>query len=571
MRETSRPVLATPDHPSTLPALLSARLSDAPDHVAFRRDGVDITTAEFAEQVAALARAWHAAGIRPGDAIACMAPTRYEWALVDFAAGRLGAVVVAVYDSSADAQISQILAEVPVAAAVVDTREVAERWRSTFGIDRVWTMAPSDDSLAALIVHAPTDDATLPEPPTPDAIATIVHTSGTEGRSKGVLVTHRNLVDMALNVAAAYPDVVHDRATTLIFLPMAHILARALQVCAVGAGMRISHLGDPTGVLGALADARPTFLVVVPRVLEKVRDAARTKASAAHIGTLYRRAERVAIDMGRLREDEDAGRPARPALALRLAHRLFDALFYRRARALLGGRLGFLLSGAAPLDADLSLFFRGMGLPVVEGYGLTETTAPATGNRPGAIRSGTVGPPMPGTTIRIADDGEVCVRGIGVCAGYVGGEPHLDDEGFFLTGDLGELDDDGYLRITGRTKDIVVTSSGKNINPAPWEAVVQRDLGLQAVLLVGDARPYPTAILVAEGETPFPGVTVDDPNALVAAERAVTRANTDVSRAEQVKRFVLVRADLAGVMTPTQKVRRADTLESAADLIDGLY
>lgn len=564
LSETATPILVSSDH-ATLPSLLRQRLRDAPGHVAFRVHEVggwrDVSTAEFQARVDELAAGLVASGLTKGDRIAVMSETRYEWALIDFAAWRIGAVVVPIYETASTPQIIDVWDDTEPAAVVIGTIADATTLIERAPDGRCWRMDALDE-LAALGRTGTYDLDAASAAINPGDIATIVYTSGTQGAPRGALVTHANLVDMALNVAAAYPDVVHDRATTLIFLPMAHILARALQVCAVGAGMRVSHLADVTQVVPTLTEVRPTFLVVVPRVLEKIRAAARAKAATARLGRVFQLAERVAVDAGRAAE---ASRPrARPL------HWVFDKLFYRKIRALMGGRLTHLLSGAAPLGAELSLFFRGMGMPVVEGYGLTETTAPATGNRPGAIRSGTVGTPMPGTSVRISDAGEVLVKGIGVCAGYLDGHDPLID-GFFPTGDLGVLDADGYLTITGRLKDVIVTSGGKNIQPEPWEAAVSAEAGLSATIMIGDGRTYASAILVQAGETPWPGRLVTDSAALASARQAVDSANRRVSRAEQVKRFVLIEADLTSVLTPTQKLRRAAAVAEAPELVETLY
>ncbi len=459
--------------------------------------------------------------------------------------------------------------------------------------------APGRDLDALVALGADVPDAVLEERRTArdlDDVATIVYTSGTTSAPRGALITHRNLVGQVLSVAAAYTAVVREGGSTVIFLPLAHVLARGLQLVCLAGGMRIAHLADPREVVPALAVLRPTFLVVVPRVLQKVHAAATAAAADKHLGRVWASAQRTAVAWGRLAETADAGGPGRRRPSLRLRHALYERLFYRRLRARLGGRVEYLLSGAAALDAELSLFFRGIGVPVVEGYGLTETTAPLTGNLPGAVRSGSVGVPMPGTTVRIADDGEVLARGIGVFRGYQ--DPAADAEafvdGFFRTGDLGELDDDGYLRLHGRVKDVIVTSGGKTVSPADWERYVERDPLVAHAMVVGEGKPYLGGLVLLDPESvatwaqrhgiadlgalrlPTGGgaVEVHDSRLVDAIGAVVAAANARLSGSEQVRRFALVLADLSeagGAVTPTLKLKRAALGERVRDIVDRLY
>ena len=295
----------------------------------------------------------------------------------------------------------------------------------------------------------------------------IVYTSGTSGTPKGVVLSHENFLGQVLNIAAAYSDIVRADGSTVIFLPLAHVLARGLQLICLASGMRIAHLSEPSEVVASLAELRPTFLVVVPRILEKIAAAAGAKAADKRLGRVWVAAVRTATELARREEQIDDGQTPASSWSLQLRRRVFDALFYRRIRALMGGRIGYVLSGGATLPSRLSLLFRGMGIPVIEGYGLTETTAPLTGNLPGRIRSGTVGVPLPGSTVRIADDGEVLAKGVGVFAGYRDPDDDRDAfvDGFFRTGDLGRLDERGRLVLEGRVKDVVTTSGGKTVAP----------------------------------------------------------------------------------------------------------
>lgn len=591
--------------------LLARRRRFAPDHVAFsvpEGDGWrDVTTAEFGADVDSLAKGLMAVGVAPGDAVAIMASTSYAWTVADLAIWTAGGVVVPIYETSAPAQAAAILADSrPRVVLVGDAAKRAVIEGAVAGLDLdlvgIWTMTPDpDQDLAALGELGTTVSAGSLEArrrlADRDSLATIVYTSGTTSVSKGAMITHQNLVGVVSNVAAAYGPLIHERASTIIFLPLAHVLARGLQLVAIAAGMKVAHLSDPRRVVPSLAMLQPTFLVVVPRVLQKIHAAATAKAAEAHLSRLFDAAERTAVAWGGYAERHDADPTWKAPLGLRVRRAVFDRLFYRRLRALMGGRIEYLLSGAAALDANLSLFFRGIGVPVIEGYGLTETTAPATANLPGNIVSGTVGLPIPGTTIRIAPDDEVLVKGVGLFAGYHNPADNADafSDGFFRTGDLGSLDDDGRLTLHGRAKDVIVTAAGKNVVPSPWENEVSADPLVAHALMVGEGRPYLGAILFVDSDelavwarrhhrsdlasaasepAPVPGRILDDPALTAALDALVARANTHVSRPEQVRRHLAVVADLseaAGHLTPTQKLRRGPLLEQLGTLVDRLY
>ena len=402
------------------------------------------------------------------------------------------------------------------------------------------------------------------------------------------MLTHRNFLGQVLNIAAAYSEIVNEDGNTVIFLPLAHVLARGLQLICLASGMRIAHLSDPSRVVATL---RPTFLVVVPRVLQKIQAAAAGKAADKGLAGVWAKAEATAIAWGRRAERIDAGRRIARNRGLRVRHRVFDALFYRRLRTVMGGRVGYILSGGAALDTELSLFFRGIGVPVIEGYGLTETTAPLTGNLPGRIASGSVGSPLPGLTVRISDEGEVLARGLGVFSGYR--NPAHDEgafvDGFFRTGDLGRLDEQGRLILEGRLKDVIVTSNGKTIVPTRWESAAEANPLVSHAVMVGEGKPYLSALLVldpeqarawaaAEGTSiplaaPSDIRAVNDPALRAHLQRAVDAANALVARSEQVRRFSVVFADLddRGLVTPTMKLKRNVVLDRAAVTVEDLY
>lgn len=602
--EASGPALA--DHAfGTVTDLLVHRVATAPDHVAFgrRTDGglVDVTTAAFDAECRALARGLVACGVQPGDRVAVMAPTRYEWAVADFAIWLAGGVVVPIYETASARQVAHVLAGTTPRLALAGGAEHRTALAEADPDLPLWTMDAGPDDLAALAASGADVDLGEVERrrllATPDDVATIVHTSGTSGRQKAARITHGNLVGVVRGVAQAYEEVVHDRAVTIIALPLAHILARGLQLVAVAAGMKVVHEGERTRVVAAFGEVRPTFMVVVPQLLVKIRQAGRDRAADARIGPVFRLAESTAVAWGRHLEarQDDPGRRARPALRVR--HAFFDRLFYRRMRRLMGDRVEWLLSGAAGLDPTLAHFFRGIGVPVIEGYGLTETTAPATGLRPGDLRAGSVGTPLPGTTIRIADDGEVLVRGVGVLPGYVDPADDADAfvDGFFRTGDLGSLDDAGRLTLHGRRKNLIVTASGKNVAPEPWEDAVTRSPLVAHAVLVGEGRSHLTALLlvdpdgvrrwaqqsgntdvVAQLDAPLPddGLVLDHPALLARLQRPFDRANAEVSRAEQARAFVPLLVDVTAAsnfITPTLKLRRDTLLEAAARHIEALY
>ena len=597
--------------------LLAMRAAQAPTHIAFdvpipgapiTDPWRKVTTAEFERSVIELAKGLVSVGIQPGDAIVIMAPTRYEWALTDFACWYAGAVVVPVYGTSAQAQVDAIVADAEIRlgfagsahhaqvlqAALESTTAQASAQAPHLG---VWTMDPGPERDLAALVNEGHDipQATIDQrrlEAGPDSVATIVYTSGTTAAPRGALITHGNFVEKVQAVADAYGEVVHEAGSTIIFLPLAHVLARGLQLICISKGMRIAHLSDPKEVVLALPALTPTFLVVVPRVLEKIQARAAAAAADKHLGAVWAVARRTAIDWGQYQEDIDAAggsdAPGAPSasIGLRMRHKVFDRLFYSRLRAVVGGHIDYLLSGAATLERNLSLFFRGLGVPVIEGYGLTETTAPLTGNLPGSIRSGTVGVALPGCDVRISDQGEVLARGVGVFPGY----RHESDtrqafvDGWFRTGDLGELDDQGRLRLNGRIKDIIVTSGGKNIAPAQWERRVEREPLIAHAVMVGEARAYPAAIIIVDAEAvgnrldswPQGGdvMLLGQQWIRETVEQAIARANAQVSRSEQVRRFDVIAIDpgaTSDFLTPTMKLKRGALLEAIPELIDGLY
>ncbi len=612
MRQMTVPqIMDRPDLVSTS-CLLEDRQRIDPAHVAFGRhvNGrlVDVTTTQFRNEVRALAKGLIAAGVRPGEAVVIMSPTRYEWAVADFAIWAAGAVVVPIHDTASSTQVAAILSDCDVRVALAggpSHRDVLEQ--ACPGL-HVWSFdADSGRDLSDLVdrgVRGGVIDEDVDRRSAlarPDDLASIVFTSGATGGQKGVRITHGNFVRLVVQVGAAYNEVVNDRASTIVLLPLAHVLAQGLQLVSVHAGMKVVHLSDPSGAVAAMAEVRPTFMVVVPHLLEKIRAAAHTKARERGLGRALAAADRTAVSWGRHLErvQDDAGLSA--PWGLRMRHMIADRLFFRRMRGVLGGRVEYLLSGASRLDPDLGNFYRGIGVPVLEGYGLTETTAPVTGIRPGRLRAGSVGTPIPGSTVRISDEGEVLVRGVGVSPGYLHTENDQDShiDGFFRTGDQGTLDEDGFLFIRGRRKNILVTSNGKNIAPEPWEQAVGTDPLIAHAVMVGEDKPYAAALVVLDTDEAIawaqrkghaasarcvadarescapPGRHIVDDTIVAHLQRTITAANAAVSRAEQVRRFRVLVMDLTGpehtLLTPTLKLRRAEFLRAVAPHLDALY
>lgn len=571
-RESHEPALVDAETVGSVPRMLARRIATMPDHVAFdvERAGewTTVTTAEFGASVEAIARGLIAAGVVAGERIAVIAPTRYEWSLVDLACLSVGAIVVPAYPTAPDGQLRALLADAGVTRAVVADERLADKVEQLLielgasdDSRRAWTMddAPGRDLASLITAGVDISRAEFERRRNSvglDDLATIVYTSGTTGEPRGARITHRSFIHQVANVAAAYREVVNEEGRTIIFLPLGHVLARALQMICLYRGMRIAHLSDPARAVQVMGRLRPTFLVVVPQVLERIRDRARAAGTSPLAHVAWGRAERVAVA---------AGEPGRSPWRVRAERAIWDRLVYARVRATLGGHLGYLLSGGAPLAADLCRFFCGLGLPVLEGYGLTESTAPLTGNRPSDIRPGTVGRPIPGVTIRIADDGEILAAGPGIFEGYEGEPPSMGADRWLRTGDLGTLDEGGRLVVTGRSKDVIVTSTGRTIQPAHWERAVERHPLVAHAAMVGDNLPHPQGIIVAD----LPAATVptdrdslavvDDPAVLADIRAAVEAANEEVAPHERVRTMTVVvaGAELRGrLVTPTFKLRR---------------
>jgi long-chain acyl-CoA synthetase len=565
-----------------------------PDHEAFARkvNGTwqPVTAKGFAEEVTALAAGLIAAGIGPGDRIGLMSGTRYEWMLCDFAIWSAGAVTVPIYETSSTEQVGWILRDSAAVAVFVENERYADVVAQAVGGASVPTLWRMDTDLDRLSASGPALPSGLVgqrrRVVRADSLATIVYTSGTTGRPKGCMISHGNLVAEVRNTCLAdgISDVVLTEQTrVLLFLPLAHVLARLVGLGAVHNGAQVACTSDIANLPAELASYQPTLVLAVPRVFEKLYNIALRTAEAAGHARLFRAAERTAIAYS---QSLDEGGPG---WWLRSKHRLFDRLVYGKLRAAMGGRVTHACSGGAPLGARLGHFFRGAGVTILEGWGLTETTAGVTLNLPDNQRIGSVGQPLPGCTVRIAASGEVLTKGPNTFAGYWHNEPAtraaFDSDRWFHTGDLGQLHD-GYLTITGRQKDLIITSGGKNVAPAMLEDRLRAHWLIDECVLVGDGRPYIGALISLDSQQfaawarehhKSPGAAIaalrDDADLRSTLQAAIDEANRTVSAAEAIKRFRIVAKPftVGAELTPTQKVRRNYVFAKFASDIEALY
>jgi long-chain acyl-CoA synthetase len=593
--EFSVPAEFTIPDDANLTDAIVAHAAESPDKVLFDRkvDGSwqPVTAKEFSAEVNAVAAGLIASGVEPGERVCIMSSTRFEWTLLDYAIWTAGAVPVPIYETSSSEQVEWIVSDSGAVGVFLENDSHRSTYDEVAGslsdVRNVWGIeAGAIDELVAAGKGVSEDDIeqrrrTL----TPDSLATIIYTSGTTGRPKGCELTHRNFLFDAISTTEGLDELFGDDQSTLLFLPLAHVFARIIQVGCVHSGVRMGHTADIKNLLPDLAVFKPTFVLSVPRVFEKVYNTAKQRAHADGKGAVFDAAEKVAIAYS---ESLDGNVVKRAALEV--PHRLFDALVYSKLRAALGGKAVGAISGGAPLGARLGHFFRGCGIPIYEGYGLTETTAGATVNRPGAMKVGTVGRPIPGCTVRIADDGEILLKGGNVFEGYYNNPKATDEaleDGWFHTGDIGVLDDEGYLKITGRKKELIVTAGGKNVAPAVLEDRLRANPLVSQCLVVGDQKPF-IAVLVTIDEEAFPDwksshgkpadATVedlkDDDDLKADVEAAIIETNKAVSKAEAIKAFRILGDDWTvenGKLTPSLKVKRNVVLEEYSGVVDDIY
>ena len=597
MKAYDLPSLIDSDPSENITDLLLQRAAKTPDLALFgiqSADGeswTDLSASEFLSQVRALAKGFIAAGVQTGQRVAIMSHTSYDWTLVDFALWFAGAVSVPIYETSSPSQMAWILSDSGSVAVFLESQEMLDklneiRSQSAY-LREVW--CGWDGSLDRLVELGRTVSDDVLERHRTSAkladLATIIYTSGTTGKPKGCELAHRGFVDLSKNAKLELPEVIADGQSTLLFLPLAHVFARFISVLTVHAGVKVGHQADITNLAKAMQSFHPNFLLAVPRVFEKVYNLAEQKAEAGGKGDLFRKAADVAVQFSKAIDTKSG-----PSLSLKLKFWLFDRLIFSKIRANMGGQVAYAVSGGAPLGTRLGHFYRAIGLIVLEGYGLTETTAPAMIARPESIRIGKVGRLLPGCGISIADDGEILLRGSNVLMGYHNNPAATAEaivDGWFHTGDIGALDEDGFLTITGRKKELIITAGGKNVAPAPMEDPLRADPLIGQAVIVGDNKPFVACLISLDGEM-LPiwleshglnrDMTISEaathPTIIAEVQSAVDRVNKTVSKAEAIKKFVILDTELtqeSGHITPSLKVKRKAVAEDFAAQITEIY
>ncbi|WP_411149706.1 AMP-dependent synthetase/ligase [Streptomyces sp. A30] len=608
VREVFVPPMVPPLSHGSLADLPFDNADTAPEHrVLSRRTAeggwADVTAAEFAGEVLALAKGMISEGLMPGDRIAIMARTTYEWTLLDFAAWAAGLVTVPIYPTSSVYQTRWILQDSGAVALVTETVAQASALGPELShvpdLHHLWILEKGHLERVAELGQGVADQeiAVRRGVLVPDTLATIVYTSGTTGRPKGCALTHGNFLAEVDNAIELLHPVFKSKTAsedlaTLLFLPMSHVFGRMVAVACIRARVRLGHAPSlqSEDLLADLGSFKPTFLLVIPYMLEKVFNNARAKAESGGRVKVFDRATNVACRYAEAVEARLAGTGSGPGASLKAARTFYDPLVYRRIRSAMGGRIRHIISGGSPLGRRLAAFYAGAGMEIIEGYGLTESTGAATVTPPLKPRLGTVGWPLPGTRIRIAADGEILLSGGQVFRGYW--DPHgsglipASPDGWFQTGDIGRLDDEGYLTITGRKKEILITAGGKNVAPAPLENWLRSHPLISQCMVVGDTRPYISALITLDmdgvthwrqmnGKHPVPAeLLVNDEELRAILQRAVDEANKLVSRPESIRRFTILPVDFserAGHLTPSMKLRREAVMKDFAQEVEGLY
>ncbi len=593
MNEFSTPAVVPAATAGNLTNLVAERAWFEPERIMLSRplgDGWQpVTAREFEAEVRTAAKGLIAAGVNIGDRVAIMAKTRYEWTILDFAIWFAGAVTVPIYETSSAEQVQWILEDSGSVALIVETPALAELAQSVLGnkCKKVWTITDDAMSELARLGHDVSDDEinNRRNATTPDSLATLIYTSGTTGKPKGVQLTHGNFLAECGNVVQGAADLfLKPGGSTLLFLPVAHVFGRMVQIGAVTSGLHLAHCGDINRLPQDLASFKPTFVLAVPRIFEKIYNGAEARAEAGGKGNIFRKASDTAIKYS---EGMDSGHIS---LVLRLKHRVFDKLVYAKIRAGMGGAVEAAISGGAPLGARLGHFYRGAGVRVLEGYGLTETTAGATLNLTQAQKVGSVGKPLPSTTVKIAEDGEILLKGPIVMRGYwqndAANKEVFTDDGYFRSGDLGALDSEGFLTITGRKKELIVTAGGKNVAPAVLEDRVRAHPLVSQCMVVGDNKPFIAALVTLDAEaikgwsatnkkagTSIPDLA-KDPDLIAVIQTAIDDANKAVSRAESIRKFTILPIDFTiadGQLTAKMSVKRHVVANQFAREINELF
>lgn len=584
----------------SVPALFRRIMEETPRKVIAARKSestsqwIEVTLKEFAHEVRQVACGLVAAGIKPGDNIAIMAHTCYEWALFDIAIQFAGARAIPIYETSSVEQAEWILSDAQIKAAIVENpmlRNVLKQaGKNVEGFTNIWTI--SDDAQAKLSALGENVDEkvldTLIDQTKANDIWTIIYTSGTTGRPKGVKLSHRNVLHVVMNGATnenLMKLLSGKNAKTLLFLPMAHVFARFIFLVTSYAGNIVGFSPNISELVSDMQSFKPTLVLAVPRVFEKIYNAADAKAGRGIKLAMFRRFAKVAIKYSETLENTDG-----PSAKLKVAHKLGDALIYAKLREITGGNLRGAISGGAPLGARLGHFFRGAGIPVYEGYGLTETSAPTAVNQPGLMRIGSVGPAYPGCYVKAAEDGEILVKGDHVFVGYHNNPEEtakvFTEDGWFRTGDIGRVDEDDFVYITGRKKELIVTAGGKNVAPAPLEDALRGHPIISQVVVLGDQKRFISALITLDADAlpqwlanhqlePMTAAQAAvDPQVIAAIDRAVKRTNQSVSRAESIRKFKIIPGDFTvqnGYLTPSLKVRRSIVLQDFAAEIADIY
>lgn len=595
MKQFDVPALVEADPEANATDLLIDRVAATPNSALFSLPAAnggwsDVTSSEFLTQVKDLAKGLVAAGIEPGDKIGLMCKTRYEWTLIDFATWFAGAVLVPIYETSSPSQIHWNITDSGATAMITETPDHFARFDEIHAdvpaISNVWQIDLGDlDKLAKSGSDVSDDEIERRRNLAKGSdLATLIYTSGTTGKPKGCIITHSNFVELCRNSQKAIPEVVNPDSSTLLFITTAHIFARFISILCIHGGVRVGHQPDTKLLLPSMASFKPTFLLAVPRVFEKVYNSSEQKAEAGGKGKIFRKAADVAIAHSKA---VDAGHVP---LGLKIQFAVFDRLVLSKIRTALGGRVKYAVSGSAPLGLRLGHFYRSLGLTILEGYGLTETTAPISVNKPSNFKIGKVGPPLPGVSVRIAEDGEIQAKGVCVFDGYWNNQAATDEvfeDGWFKTGDIGKIDEEGYLEITGRKKEIIVTAGGKNVAPAALEDPIRANPIIGQVVVVGEQRPFISALVTLDEEmlptwlgnngldaTWTTEQAAKHPAVLAEVQRAIDVGNSRVSRAESIRKFHILDADLteaSGHLTPKLSIKRNVILADFADVIESLY
>ena len=593
MNEITIPAIIPAAVAGNLTNLISERAHFEPERVLVSRPMGDrwqaVTAKEYEEEIKAVAKGFIAAGVGFGDRVAIMAKTRYEWTVLDFAIWYAGAVPVPIYETSSAEQVDWILTDSAAVAIVVETPALAELVQPVMPATckNIWNI--TYNALATLTHEGKgvSDDeiAKRREKLKPETLATLIYTSGTTGKPKGVQLTHGNFLSECGNVVNGASDLfLKPGGSTLLFLPVAHVFGRMVQIGSITAGLHLAHCSDLTKLPADLASFKPTFVLAVPRIFEKIYNGAEAKADAAGKGKIFHKAAEVAIAYSKALDTKKI------SPLLKLQHGLFDKLVYSKIRAGLGGRVEAAISGGAPLGERLGHFYRGAGVRVLEGYGLTETTAGATLNLTSSHRVGSVGKPIPGTTIKIAEDGEVLIKGPIVMQGYwqndAANKEVFDSNGYFKSGDLGKIDEEGYLSIVGRKKELIVTAGGKNVAPAVLEDRLRSHPLISQCMVVGDNKPFIAALITIDPDAIKPWAVANkkegasiaelakDPTLQAVIQTAVDETNKAVSRAESIRKFIILPVDFTiagGHLTAKLSVKRHVVSQQFAREIDELF